>query len=127
MQTMSRFQRAAAIATVGALAGFGAWTIWTQLSPRPGDQARPIATQLTQLAGDLQAADARGDRAAAANLADPLTATLRRLNDTPGIERSPLHNCRLAAVQLVQGVDAVHNGGRWQSRDRFENALNACR
>lgn len=125
MQGLSRPKRAILIAGVAGLAAFGAWSLTQQLAPQGGAQGRPIAQQLAQLARDLDAADARGDRAAAANLGDPLSAALRQLNAMPDLS-GPLQQCQIAAVHLVDGMGQVYEGRRWHNRASFEAALSAC-
>lgn len=126
-KTVTPMKRNILVAAIVGLAAFGAWSAWQQIAPQPSAQARAAIEQLQGFAARLQEADARGDRAAAANLAAPLGDTLRQLNTAPGIEQLALNNCRLAAVHLVDGMAAVQGGGRWNSQQRYQAALNDCR
>jgi hypothetical protein len=48
------------------------------------------------------------------------------LNDTPGIESTPLRNCQLAAAHLAQGTGDIYRGGHWSNKSQFQAALANC-
>lgn len=83
--------------------------------------------RIEAIAGQLMQADRVGDSAMATRLFAPTTTILTTLDNDSGTARpGARRNCKLAALQLVQGLDAVAQGGQWVDRSRYDAAISDC-
>lgn len=113
-----------------AAGAYGAVHWWQSISIAPsgiaGVDAAATKYELMALAQILEKAQSTGDEGSAVALFDRVMPVLLKLNDIPGLSRTPMHYCHLAAVHLAQGADDVSQGKPWSVRREFNAALDAC-
>ena len=119
------------LAVTTLMAAFG-WIAQAVESHLGSPQARKIKAQIEPLAEQLEKAQKVGDKQTVIALLDPTTKIVRDYNDLgedrkSEINQTPLRYCALAATHLSSGVVEVAQIGYWESKSKYEAALDACK
>lgn len=90
--------------------------------------AKITVKALQRLDAVIVDADKRGDSQSATQTLDEFIAIMRDWNDQQGnVAAGKFRNCVLATTSAMDGAVSVVSGGRYQNRDRFKAALDACK
>lgn len=86
-----------------------------------------IKQALKRQAATLNDAISLGDIAIAGQLFAELGPLLRAMNDEPAYDEVPLRYCKLAALHVANGADALYRQiPVWAERRQFEQAIARC-